>query len=60
MEGMLKEAAANHGLGYTIVRFPDFYGPYIVNGFTEQLLVNASKGNRSAGSAILTHRTTPF
>ena len=44
MEGMLKEAAGNHGLGYTIVRFPDFYGPYIVNGFTEQLMVNALKG----------------
>lgn len=44
MEEMLAEAAAKDGLDYTIVRMPDFYGPFVINGFSEKLYINALKG----------------
>jgi len=44
MEEMLALAKQDDGLDYTIIRMPDFYGPYVINGFSEQLYVNAIKG----------------
>jgi nucleoside-diphosphate-sugar epimerase len=44
MEEMLALAKKDEGLNYTIVRMPDFYGPFVVNTFSEQLYVNAIKG----------------
>jgi nucleoside-diphosphate-sugar epimerase len=44
MESMLDEASRARGLSYVIVRFPDFYGPFVVNGFSEKLLLNALDG----------------
>ena len=44
MEEMLAIARKENGLDYTIVRMPDFYGPYVINGFSEQLYINAIKG----------------
>jgi nucleoside-diphosphate-sugar epimerase len=44
MEEMLALAKRDHGLEYTIVRMPDFYGPFVINGFSEQLFINAIKG----------------
>ena len=38
MEEMLALAKKEHSLNYTIVRMPDFYGPFVINGFSEQLL----------------------
>ena len=44
MEEMLVLACKEHGLEYTIIRMPDFYGPYVINKFSEQLYINAIKG----------------
>ena len=44
MEKMLDRASKENGLKYTVVRMPDFYGPYVVNGFSEQFYVKALKG----------------
>lgn len=44
MEEMLVLAKQDDGLNYTIIRMPDFYGPYVINGFSEQLYSNAIKG----------------
>jgi nucleoside-diphosphate-sugar epimerase len=44
MEEMLALAQKDKGLNYSIVRMPDFYGPFVINGFSEQLFVNAIKG----------------
>jgi len=44
MEEMLALARKDEGLDYTIVRMPDFYGPYVINTFSEQLYINALKG----------------
>lgn len=44
MEEMLALAQRDDQLKYTIVRMPDFYGPYVINGFSEQLFINAIKG----------------
>lgn len=44
MEEMLALAKKEEGLAYTIVRMPDFYGPFVINGFSEQLFINAIKG----------------
>lgn len=44
MEEMLVLAKQDDGLTYTIIRMPDFYGPYVINGFSEQLYINAIKG----------------
>ena len=44
MEEMLALARKEHGLDYTIIRMPDFYGPYVVNGFSEKIYINALKG----------------
>lgn len=44
MEEMLRDAVRTRGLSQVTVRFPDFYGPFVINGFSEQLLLNALRG----------------
>lgn len=44
MENMLKEASEKRGLKYTIVRFPDFYGPFVINNFYDKIFINALTG----------------
>lgn len=46
MERKLEEASQKNNLNYTIVRFPDFYGPYVINGFSEQIFIKALKGEK--------------
>lgn len=46
MEEMIFNAAKNSGLRYTIIRMPDFYGPYVINGFSENIFINAIKGKK--------------
>jgi len=46
MEQMLLHAKMQHGLRYTIVRMPSFYGPYVINGFSETIFANAIKGKK--------------
>ena len=46
MERMIEEAGLKNNLNYTIVRMPDFYGPFVINGFYEQLFINAVNGKR--------------
>ncbi|GAB6283520.1 MAG: NAD-dependent epimerase/dehydratase family protein [Ignavibacterium sp.] len=46
MEKKLEEASKQFNLNYTIVRFPDFYGPYVINGFSEQIFIKALKGEK--------------
>lgn len=44
MEEMMAIAKKDQGLDYTIVRMPDFYGPYVINTFSEKLYQQALKG----------------
>ena len=44
MERMLHEAYLKKGLRYTIVRMPDFYGPFVINTFSEKFYINALRG----------------
>lgn len=44
MEETLALAHKKRGLDYTIIRMPDFYGPYVINKFSELLYINAIKG----------------
>lgn len=44
MEEMIKKYSSEKGLRFTIVRFPDFYGPFVVNGFSEKAYQNALAG----------------
>ncbi len=44
MEKLLHLAHVENGLDYTIVRMPDFYGPFVINTFSEQLYVKAIEG----------------
>jgi len=46
MEQMLVRANKEHGLHYTIIRMPDFYGPFVINGFSEKFFQNALKGKK--------------
>jgi len=46
MEKMLVRANKEHGLRYTIIRMPDFYGPFVINGFSEKFFQNALKGKK--------------
>ena len=46
MEQMLVRANKEHGLCYSIVRMPDFYGPYVINGFSEKFFQNALRGKK--------------
>lgn len=46
MEQMIKTASFKNGIDFTITRFPDFYGPYVINGFTEQLFINSIRGKK--------------
>ncbi|MCK9280377.1 MAG: SDR family NAD(P)-dependent oxidoreductase [Melioribacteraceae bacterium] len=46
MENIIKERATERNGKYCIVRFPDFYGPYVVNNFSEKLYINAKKGKK--------------
>lgn len=44
MEETIKNYSKEKGLRYTIVRLPDFYGPFVVNGFSEKVYLNALAG----------------
>jgi len=44
MEEMMALARKDKGLDYAIVRMPDFYGPFVINSFSEELYINAIKG----------------
>lgn len=44
MERMLKIASEERGLNYTIVRMPDFYGPFVINGMYDKIFINALQG----------------
>jgi len=44
MERMLKTAEDEEGLDYLIIRMPDFYGPYVINGYSEKVFTNALQG----------------
>lgn len=44
MEEMLALSRKEKGLDYSIVRMPDFYGPFVINTFSEKLYINALKG----------------
>ncbi len=46
MEKEIQKTSEKEGLFYTIVRFPDFYGPYVINGFSEKIFINSLKGKR--------------
>jgi len=46
MENLIKERTSERHGKYCIVRFPDFYGPYVVNDFSEKLYLNARKGKK--------------
>ncbi len=46
MEQMLVRANKEHGLCYSIIRMPDFYGPFVINGFSEKFFVNALRGKK--------------
>ncbi len=44
MERMISIAAEEKGLNYAIIRMPDFYGPFVINGLYDKLFENALKG----------------
>lgn len=44
MEEMINKYSSEKSLQFTIVRFPDFYGPYVVNGFSEKAYLNSLEG----------------
>jgi nucleoside-diphosphate-sugar epimerase len=44
MEKALKIAKEKNGLKYTVIRMPDFYGPYVINGFYEKIFFNSLEG----------------
>lgn len=44
MEETIKQYSSEKGLQFTIVRFPDYYGPFVVNGFSEKAYQNALAG----------------
>lgn len=46
MEEAIERAARLRGLKYTIVRLPDFYGPYVINGFYDLIFLNALRGKK--------------
>lgn len=46
MEEMMAMARKDQGLDYTIVRMPDFYGPFVINTFSEQLYINAIRNKK--------------
>lgn len=46
MEQMLVRANKESGLRYSIVRMPDFYGPFVINGFYDKIFQNALRGKK--------------
>lgn len=46
MEQMLVRANKEYGLRFCIVRMPDFYGPFVINGFSEKFYQNALHGKK--------------
>lgn len=46
MEELLFQSHKKRGLQYTVVRMPDFYGPYVINGVTEKLFTSALTGKK--------------
>jgi nucleoside-diphosphate-sugar epimerase len=46
MENMLFNTSRESDFTYAIVRFPDFYGPFVINGYYDQIFLNALKGKK--------------
>jgi nucleoside-diphosphate-sugar epimerase len=46
MEALIKKYSQTKNLEFTIVRFPDFYGPFVINGFSELIFINSLKGKK--------------
>jgi nucleoside-diphosphate-sugar epimerase len=46
MERAIREAGERRGLRWTIVRLPDFYGPFVVNGLYDQYFLKAARGEK--------------
>jgi nucleoside-diphosphate-sugar epimerase len=46
MERAIREAGEKRGLRWTIVRLPDFYGPFVVNGLYDQYFLKAARGEK--------------
>lgn len=46
MEKSLWSAWKEHGLNYSIIRMPDFYGPFVVNDYYDKIFRNALKGKK--------------
>ncbi len=46
MENLIKKYSGEKNVKFTIVRFPDFYGPFVVNGFSELIYINALAGRK--------------
>lgn len=44
LENYLKTEKEERGLKHTVVRMPDFYGPFVINTFSEKAYVNALTG----------------
>ena len=44
MENMIRQERKERGLTYTVVRMPDFYGPWVINSFSEKFYKQALKG----------------
>ena len=44
LENYLKTEKEERGLKHTVVRMPDFYGPFVINTFSEKAYVNAIAG----------------
>jgi len=56
-EKSIMAATREKGLIATIVRFPDFYGPYVINGFSEKVFTNALKGKAISWVGSLDKKT---
>lgn len=56
-EKAILAATRQKGLHATIIRFPDFYGPYVINGFTEKAFTNALKGKTISWVGSLDKKT---
>ncbi len=44
MESLLKKEKMDRGLKYSVIRMPDFYGPFVINTFSETPYINSLKG----------------
>ncbi|MFA4923771.1 MAG: SDR family NAD(P)-dependent oxidoreductase [Ignavibacteriaceae bacterium] len=46
MEQMIVHANKEHGVRFSIIRMPDFYGPFVINSFSEKIFQNALRGKK--------------